>query len=114
MDFPLDPVSSLPVYDASPAEAALGSLQGRDCVSSNAGPAAAGVTVLGDLVEGTSVGDLASGLDGADGPVPADSAESTGQGNPQSPGWTKRSVSGVHHQIKLSGKAHWRNRSDVS
>jgi hypothetical protein len=86
----LEPNRSLPIYDAYPAEAALESLQGWDSVSSNAGPAAVGVTVLGDLLEGTSVGDLASGLDGADGPVPADSPESTGHGNPQSTGWTKR------------------------
>jgi hypothetical protein len=78
---------SLPIYDAYPAEAGLESLHGGDSVSSNAGPAAAGVTVLG----GTSVGDVASGLDG---PVPADSAESTGHGNPQSPGWTKAAAGG--------------------
>jgi hypothetical protein len=40
-------------------------LQGGDSVSSNAGPAAhaGGVPVLGDLLEATSVGDLASGLE---------------------------------------------------
>jgi hypothetical protein len=81
---------SLPIYDAYPAEAGLESLHGGDSVSSNAGPAAAGVTVVG----GTSEGDVASGLDGVDGPVPADSAESTGHGNPQSPGWTKAAAGG--------------------
>jgi hypothetical protein len=91
----LEPNRSLPIYDAYPAEAALESLQGWDSVSSNAGPAAVGVTVLGDLLEGMSVGDVASGLaDGVDGPVPADSAESTGHGNPQSPGWTKAAAGG--------------------
>jgi hypothetical protein len=48
------------------------------------------VAVIGDLLEGTSVGDVASGLGGVDGPEPAASAESTKHGNPQSPGWTKR------------------------
>jgi hypothetical protein len=63
------------------------SLAGAESGSSNAGPAAAGASLLEDLVDGASVGDVASAMGGADGP---DSAQSTGLDNPQSPGWTKR------------------------
>lgn len=94
MDFPLDPVSSLPIiYGACPAEATLQILQGGDSVSSNAGPAAAaGVAVIGDLLEGPAwamlQADWVAWMDLT--PEPAASAESTEHGNPQSPGWTKR------------------------
>jgi hypothetical protein len=72
----------MPIYGQYPSDEALMSLQGEDSVSSNAGPAAAGMSVLGDLV--------AEGAGGVEDAVPADSAESTGHGNPSSPGWTKR------------------------
>jgi hypothetical protein len=72
----------MPIYVQYPSDATLMSLQGEDSVSSNAGPAAAGMSVLGDL--------LAEGAGGVEDAVPADSAESTGHGNPSSPGWTKR------------------------
>ncbi|XP_047070928.1 uncharacterized protein LOC124679164 isoform X2 [Lolium rigidum] len=81
MDFPLDPVSRFA------AEVAVLSLHGDDSASSYAGPAAAGASVIGDLADGASVGDVGRVMGGADGP---DSAQSTGIDNPQSAGWTKR------------------------
>jgi hypothetical protein len=65
------------------------SLQGDDSVSSNAGPAAAGVPMLGNLVDRSRVDDEADGIDGMVGAVPADYAELTGHANPQLPSWTK-------------------------
>jgi hypothetical protein len=62
------------------------SLQGDDSVSSNAGPAAAGVPML---VDRSRVDDETDGIDGLVGAVPADYAELTGHANPQLPGWTK-------------------------
>jgi hypothetical protein len=80
----------VPIDSPYPAEAAILSLQGEDSVSSNAQPAAAGVSVLGDVVDGTGVGDVASGMGGVEVPLPADSDESTSHDNPLSPGWMKR------------------------
>jgi hypothetical protein len=73
---------SLPICDACPAEVAVLSLHGDDSASSYAGPAAAGASVIGDLADGASVGDVGSVMGGAD------SAQSTGIDNPQSAGCT--------------------------
>jgi hypothetical protein len=79
----------MPIYADCPAEAAVLSLQADDSSSSNACPAAAGASVIGDLLDAASVGDVASVMGGVDG---HDSAQSTGHDNPQSVGWTKRYI----------------------
>jgi hypothetical protein len=72
------------------------SLQGEDSVSSNAGPAAAGASVPGNLVDRSGVGDAASCMAGLEMPLPADSAASTRHDNPQS------TVSRVDKEVSVS------------
>jgi hypothetical protein len=52
----------MPIYAPYPAEATVLNLQGEDLVSSNAGPVAAGVAVLGNLVDRNGVGNGAAWL----------------------------------------------------
>ncbi|XP_047074163.1 uncharacterized protein LOC124683755 [Lolium rigidum] len=110
MDFPLDPVSSLPIYAACPAEVAVLSLHGDDSASSYAGPAAAGASVIGDLADGASVGDVGSAM----ALIPRSQPVST---IPSLLGGRRGFVSAAHlpiEHIALISRVRWRNQLGVS